>query len=66
MPREIDVLGIYFPALMAAFLIMLPVFWVIDGLLARTGCYRWVWHIDIFRLSLFLLLFCSLGIRWYL
>jgi protein AaeX len=65
MPREVDVLGVYFPSLLIAFLGVVPVFLLLDGVLARLGCYRWVWHIDVFRLSLFLALFCSVGLYWY-
>ncbi len=65
MPREVDVLGVYFPSLVLLFLALMPLFWLIDGALARIGCYRWVWHVDLFRLCLFFVTFCSLGIYWY-
>ena len=65
MPREIALMGIYFPSLLAAFVITMPVYWIIDGLLAKAGLYGWVWHVDLFRFSLFVVMFGSLGARLY-
>jgi hypothetical protein len=65
MPREVDFSGVYVPSLLVAFVVVLPVFWLLDGALARAGVYRWVWHIDLFRLCLFVVMFGSLGLYWY-
>ncbi len=65
MPRELDVAGVYFPSLLLALFITMPVYWVVDGMLARLGCYRWVWHIDLFRLCLFIIMFGGLGLYLY-
>jgi hypothetical protein len=65
MPRELDILGIYVPSLLVALIVMMPVYWVLDGVLARTGFYRWVWHIDLFRMCLFIVLFGLLGLYFY-
>jgi hypothetical protein len=65
MPREVDLSGVYVPSLLVAFVLALPVFWLLDGMLARAGVYRWVWHIDLFRLCLFVVMFGSLGLYWY-
>jgi hypothetical protein len=65
MPREVDLLGIYMPSLLIVLLAAMPVFWIIDGLLARAGCYRRVWHIDLFRLCCFVILFASCGLYLY-
>jgi len=65
MPRELDLMGVYFPSLLVALLILLPVYWVLDGVLAKVGLYRWVWHADLFRLSLFVVMFGTAGIYLY-
>jgi len=65
MPREVDLSGVYVPSLLVAFVVVLPVFWLLDGMLARAGAYRWVWHIDLFRLCLFVVMFGTLGLYWY-
>jgi hypothetical protein len=65
MPRELDILGIYVPSLLVALIAMMPVYWVLDGALARTGFYRWVWHIDLFRMCLFIVLFGMSGLYLY-
>ncbi len=61
MPREIHVFGILFPTLLPALGVAGILYVVIDGALARCGAYRWVWHIDLFRVSLFAVLFGLLG-----
>ena len=58
-------MGIYFPSLLVALLFTMPVYWTIDGLLAKAGLYRWVWHIDMFRLSLFIVMFGCIGLYMY-
>lgn len=65
MPREVDLSGVYVPSLLVAFVVVLPLFWLLDGVLARAGAYRWVWHIDLFRLCLFVVMFGVLGLYWY-
>ena len=53
MTGELDVYGVFIPALFAwmliAFLISLPV----RGILARIGFYRLVWHRPLFDLALY-------------
>jgi len=61
MPRELDVFGVYVPSLLAVLLLSVTAFWVIDGVIARSGMYRFVWHIDLFRLALFVIMFGTLG-----
>jgi len=65
MPRELDLLGIYVPSLLVALVVTMIVYWPLDGLLARAGLYRWVWHIDLFRTCLFIIMFGSFGIYLY-
>jgi hypothetical protein len=61
MPREIDILGVYVPSLLIALLATMPVYWLLDVLLAKLGVYRWVWHIDLFRLGVFVVMFTVWG-----
>jgi hypothetical protein len=65
MPRELDVLGVYVPSLLVALIVTMPIYWLLDGALARAGLYRWVWHIDLFRMCLFIIMFGALGIYLY-
>ena len=56
MTGELDVYGVFIPALSAwmliAFLVSLPV----RGILARVGFYRLVWHRPLFDLALYIVL----------
>jgi hypothetical protein len=65
MPRELALGGIYVPTLLILFLAAAAAYLVIDWLLARVGAYRWVWHLDLFRLCLFSILFAAAGISVY-
>jgi hypothetical protein len=65
MPRELTLFGIFFPSLLVAFLIVIPLYWLLDGMLARTGFYTQVWHIGLFRLALFVIMFGALGLYFY-
>ena len=46
------------PSLLLVLLGSFPVFVALDLALARIGAYRHVWHPALFRLSLFVSLFC--------
>ena len=65
MPRELSLFGIYVPTLLAAFPVATVVYLLLDGVLARVGAYRWIWHIDLFRVALFALIFGMLGLLCY-
>ena len=65
MPRELSLFGIYVPTLLAAFPVAALVYLLLDMALARGGAYRWVWHIDLFRVGLFALIFGVLGLLCY-
>src|SRR5579871_1410048 len=56
-PRELDIAGIYVPSLLIALIVTLPVYWLLDGVIARAGLYKWTWHVDLFRLCLFVVMF---------
>ncbi len=65
MPRELALSGIYVPTLLVLFLAAAGFWFVLDRVLARTGAYRWVWHLDLFRLCLFTILFAAAGMWVY-
>ena len=65
MPRELALGGIYVPTLLILFLATAASWFVLDRVLARTGVYRWVWHLDLFRLCLFTVLFAAVGMLVY-
>ncbi|MGH8505519.1 MAG: DUF1656 domain-containing protein [Stenotrophobium sp.] len=65
MPREFALAGIYFPTLLALFVGAAAIYWLLDGLLARWGLYRYVWHPPLFRFALFVCLFGSVGLLVY-
>jgi protein AaeX len=65
MPRELAIAGVYVPTLLAVLVVVGGVYWTLDGLLARWGCYERVWHADLFRLSLLISLFSGAGLLIY-
>ena len=65
MPREVHLFGIYLPSLLLALVATMPIYWLLDSVFARLGVYRWVWHTDLFRLSLFVVMFGALGLHIY-
>ena len=65
LPRELSLFGIYVPTLLAAFPAATVLYLLFDVVLARSGAYRWVWHIDLFRVGLFALIFGVLGLLCY-
>jgi protein AaeX len=62
MPVEIDILGFFAPVLLPVFAGCVVIFVVLDLLLARTGLYRVAWHPGLFRLALFVVLFCGVAL----
>ncbi len=58
-------LGFYMPTLLPVFLLAFALQWGIDSLLARRGFYAHVWHPSLFRFSLFVCLFGTMGLLLY-
>jgi hypothetical protein len=62
MLTEVSIGGVLVPPLLPCLLATIPVFWLVDKLLRRFGCYRFFWHADLVRVALFVtmysLLFC--------
>ena len=49
------------PSLLLALICIVPIYTMLDRMLARYGIYRWVWHVDLFRVCLFIVMFAALG-----
>jgi len=60
-PREVSLFGILLPTLLPALLVAAALYVLTDRVLARCGAYRWVWHVDLFRVALFAIEFSLLG-----
>ncbi|HEV3422735.1 MAG TPA: DUF1656 domain-containing protein [Paraburkholderia sp.] len=52
---EIDIFGVFVPAILVLMLIAYLINLVIRTLLARAGFYRFVWHRSIFDLGIYVL-----------
>ena len=59
MPREIAFGDALAPSLVVAFVLSLASFWLLDWLFGRLGLFHRVWHPPLFRLALFVCVFCS-------
>ena len=59
MQRELSIGGALVSPLLPI-VATIPVFWLVDTLLQRFGCYRWIWHPALIRLALFVILFSLL------
>jgi hypothetical protein len=60
MIKEVDLLGVYLPP-MLAYLAVTAVLWlVLRHLLRRLGAYRWVWHRPLFDTALFVILLAGI------
>lgn len=55
MMGEIDLYGIYFPALLVLMLGAFLLTSVLRIALTRLGLYRWVWHRSLFNFSLYVI-----------
>jgi hypothetical protein len=60
MIKEVNLLGVYLPP-MLAYLAVTAVLWlVLRHLLRRLGVYRWVWHRPLFDTALFVILLAGI------
>ncbi len=62
MHREFDFTGVLVPGILTLLVISAALWSVLDQVLVRYAIYRRVWHPPLFRLSLFLILFCVLAL----
>ena len=60
MLREVSLFGALAPSLLLYFLLAIPLFVIVDRLLARLGVYRLVWHPPLVQVGLFVCLFSLL------
>ena len=66
MSREWVVLGLSMPTFVPLFFICVAAMWVLDTrVFTRWRLYRYVAHPPLFRISLFVLLFCFAGLCIY-
>ncbi|MDQ1081248.1 DUF1656 domain-containing protein [Pseudoroseomonas cervicalis] len=56
MIAEIDLYGIYLPALLVWAALALPLTALLRRALLALGAYRWIWHAPLFDFALYLLL----------
>ena len=60
MLRELSLFGALAPSLLLYFLAAIPLFVIVDRLIARLGVYRLVWHPPLVQFGLFLCIFSML------
>jgi len=60
MLRELALFGALAPSLLLYFLAAMPLFVIVDRLVARLGVYRFLWHPPLARFGLFLCVFSAL------
>jgi hypothetical protein len=53
--REISIGGVLVSPLLPSFFLTVPLFWVMEKLLRRFGCYKFVWHANLVRVALFII-----------
>jgi protein AaeX len=59
MPVEIDLFGFFAPTLLLVFLACVVIFVALDMVLAKIGAYQFAWHPGLFRVAVFVTLFCG-------
>lgn len=65
MLTEVSIGGVLVSQLLPCIFVTIPVFWLVDKLLRHVSYYRFVWHADMVRVALFVIIFSlllSLGI----
>ena len=62
MPAEVPVFGFFAPILLGVLIVSIVLFIVLDLILARLRVYRFAWHPSLFRVALFISLFCALSL----
>jgi hypothetical protein len=59
MPVEIELVGFFAPILLPLLVASVVTFVILDLVLARYRVYRFAWHPSLFRVALFITLFCG-------
>ena len=60
MLRELSLFGALAPSLLLYFLAAIPLFVIVDRVMARLGVYRLTWHPPLVQISLFVCIFSLL------
>jgi protein AaeX len=58
--RELSIGGVLVSPLLPCFFFTVPLFWAVDKALRRVGCYRFVWHANLVRVALFVIVYSTL------
>ena len=58
--HEISIGGVLVSPLLPCFFMTVSVFWVVEKVLRRAGCYRFVWHANLVRVALFIITYTVL------
>ena len=53
--REISIGGVLVSPLLPSLFLTVPLFWFLEKLLRRFGCYKFVWHANLVRVALFII-----------
>ena len=59
---EVDVLGAFVPGILAWGVVSLALFVAANALFTELGFFRFVWYPPLVRFSLFVIVFCSIGL----
>jgi hypothetical protein len=62
MPREFALLDALVPTLLLTFIVSFALQAVLDKVFGKLGVYRYVWHPPLFRVSVFVCIFGTLGL----
>jgi hypothetical protein len=60
MLTEVSIGGVLVSPLIPCLFVTIPIFWLVDKLLRLFACYRFVWHADLVRIALFVIIFSLL------
>jgi Protein of unknown function (DUF1656) len=58
--RELSIGGVLVSPLLPCFFLTVPLFWAVEKLLRRSGWYRFVWHKNLVRVALFVIVYSIL------
>jgi protein AaeX len=62
MPVDVTIYGFFAPTLLLVLVASIVLFVVLDLVLARFRVYRFAWHPTLFRVAIFISLFCAISL----
>ena len=65
MPLDITLYGVQMPTLLPIFVIITILQIAVDGIIAQTGIYKYVWHPGLFKIALLVCFFSSVCLFIY-